>query len=195
MSDDRPAEPQPAGEPTTSDGPPHDARPDFGPGGYLPPRASQRARKIVLRAPLGLQWVVAAALAGLVVVVAAAVFLRVSAGPPGPPYELVAEVDDLPDLLLTTVAGEDVAILSAGGRPRAFAVAEGPDGLRYCPEPNRLVAADGQVWLPTGRGLGGVASLPEHPVVAHGGGLYVDVTRTVAGPPPTDDPVEPVDCG
>ncbi|MTV26636.1 hypothetical protein FTX61_14610 [Nitriliruptoraceae bacterium ZYF776] len=30
--------------------------PEFGPSGYLPERASKRARKIVLRAPLGLQW-------------------------------------------------------------------------------------------------------------------------------------------
>lgn len=175
--------------------PPEHPGPDFGPSGYLPSRASQRARKIVLRAPLGLQWVVAAVVAGVVVVVAAALFFRGSAGPPGPPYEAVGAVADLPDLLATTVSGQDVVILTAGGRPRAFAAADGPADLRYCPGPNRLVAGDGRVWLPTGRGLGGTPSLDEHPVVAHDGVLFVDVTRTVPGPPPSDGPAEAPDCG
>lgn len=184
MSDDRPDDAQRP-----------DARPEFGPSGYLPPRASARARKIVLRAPLGLQWVVAAALAGVVVVVAAVLFWRSSTEPPGPPYVAVAAVAELPDLLVTTVGGHEVAILSAGGRPRAFTLEEGPQGLRYCAGPNRLVSDDGEVWLPTGRGLGGTPSLDEHPVVAHEGTLYVDVTRTAAGPPPDDGPVDPPDCG
>ena len=172
----------------------NDERPDFGPSGYLPERASQRARKIILRAPLGIQWVIAAVIAGLVVIVAALVFFRTSSGPPVPPYERVGELAGLPDLLVTTVGGEEVAILTAGGRPRAFAVSDGPADLRYCPGPNRLVAGTDQVWLPTGRGLG-TPSLDEHPVVAHGGVLYVDATRTVEGPPPSDARAEPPDCG
>lgn len=172
-----------------------DDGPDFGPSGYLPPRASQRARKIILRAPLGIQWVIAALVAGLVVLVAALVFFRTTGGPPGPPYEPVGELAELPDLEITTVAGEEVAVLTAGGRPRAFAISDGPEGLRYCPGPNRLVAGDDQVWLPTGRGLGGNLSLDEHPVLIHEGAVYVDVSRTVPGPPASDDPVDPPDCG
>lgn len=172
-----------------------DDGPDFGPSGYLPPRASQRARKIILRAPLGIQWVVAAVVAGLVVLVAAAVFFRSSSGPPTPPYEAVGEVAELPDLMVTTIAGEEVAVLTAGGRPRAFAVSDGPGDLRYCPGPNRLVADGDRLWLPTGRGLAGTPSLDEHPAVTHDGTLYVDVTRTVEGPPAADDPVDVPDCG
>lgn len=171
-----------------------DDDPDFGPSGYLPPRASQRARKIILRAPLGLQWVVAAVVAGLVVLAAALVFFRASSGPPASPYEPVGELAELPDLVVTTIAGEEVAVLTAGGRPRAFAVSDGPGGIRYCPGPNRLVADEGQVWLPTGRGLGGAPSLDEHPAVTHDGILYVDVTRVAEGPPATDDPVDAPDC-
>lgn len=188
VDDDRPPAPH------DGDRPHPDERPEFGPSGYLPERASKRARKIVLRAPLGLQWVVAAVVAGLVVVAAAWLFLSRSSEPPGPPYERVATVAELPDLLVTVVSGEDVAILTAAGRPRAFAVADGPSGLRYCTEANRLVSDDGSVWLPTGRGLGGVESLDEHPVLAHDGILYVDPTRTVPGPPPSDDPVDPPIC-
>ena len=189
MDDDRPPGPR------DGDRPDPDERPEFGPSGYLPERASKRARKIVLRAPLGLQWVVAAVVAGVVVVAAAVLFLSRSSEPPGPPYERVAAIAELPDLLVTAVSGEDVAILTAAGRPRAFAVADGPSGLRYCDGANRLVSDDGSVWLPTGRGLAGVGSLDEHPLVAHDGILYVDPTRTVPGPPPSDDPVEPPVCG
>lgn len=179
------------------DGPddgPHDG-PAFGPSGYLPPRASQRARKIILRAPLGIQWVVAAVVAGIVVLVAALVFFRSSSGPPGPPYEPVGEVAELPDLVVTTIAGEQVAVLTAGGRPRAFAVGAGLQGLRYCPGPNRLMADGDRVWLPTGRGLAATPSLQEHPAVTHEGILYVDVTRAAEGPPPADDPVDLSTCG
>lgn len=175
---------------------PTGGRPEFGPSGYLPERASKRARKIVLRAPLGIQWVVASVLAGVAVVVAAVLFLSSSSGPPGAPFERVGTLDELADLATTEVAGREVAILTAGGRPRAFAVADGPDDLRYCAEVNRLVSGDGDVWLPTGRGLGGAPSLAEHPIVAHDGVLYVDPTRTADGPPPSADPATvPADCG
>ncbi|HUG87123.1 MAG TPA: hypothetical protein VMM13_21320, partial [Euzebya sp.] len=42
-------------------------QPEFGPGGYLPARAAQRARKIVLREQMGLHWAVAAVVAGLLI--------------------------------------------------------------------------------------------------------------------------------
>lgn len=177
-----------------SEGTPSEDGPEFGPSGYLPQRASKRARKIVLRAPLGLQWVVAALLAGVVVVVAGILFLRVGSEPPGGPYEQVAPLGELPDLLVTRIGGTEVAILAAGGRPRAFAVDDHvATGLEYCDDANRLVA-DGRVWLPTGRGLAGTESLAEHPTTVHDGILYVDPTRVVPGPPPSDDPAGTTRC-
>jgi hypothetical protein len=59
--------------------------------------------------------------------------------------------------------------------------------LVYCEGSNRL--SDGaRVWLVTGRGTGGVASLSTLPSVAVDGELYADPTRTLPGPEPTDEP-------
>jgi hypothetical protein len=50
--------------------------PEFGPRGYLPERAAKRARKIILREPLSLAWVIGAILAGLALVIAGVLFLQ-----------------------------------------------------------------------------------------------------------------------
>ncbi|MFP5310502.1 MAG: hypothetical protein ACLGIR_13110 [Actinomycetes bacterium] len=163
-------------------------RPDFGPSGYLPERASKRARKIVLRAPLGLQWLVAAVLAGVVVLVAGVLFLRSAGAPPGPPFELVpGGLTAAAPVTVGSVGGRDVAIVTAGGTVRVFDV-EGLDGgLVYCEGSNRLT--DGtDVWLVTGRGTAGARSLSTLPSVAVDGELYADPTRTLPGPEPTDEP-------
>lgn len=163
--------------------------PDFGPSGYLPERASRRARKIVLRAPLGLQWMVAALVAGLVVVVAGVLFLQRSGDPPSEPWTPVGEVAAIsasrvePDL--------DVLLVGAGGRVRAFSDAT---DVAYCEASNRLESTDGRVWNLTGRGLAGATSLDEHPTLVQDGIAYVDPTRTTPGPAPSDDPAEP-GCG
>ena len=48
--------------------------PDYGPAGYVPPKAAKRARKVVLRAPMGLAWVIAPLVVGVVLVAVAVVF-------------------------------------------------------------------------------------------------------------------------
>ncbi|MFP4635525.1 MAG: hypothetical protein ACLFRD_06680 [Nitriliruptoraceae bacterium] len=160
--------------------------PEFGPSGYLPDRAAQRARKIVLRSPLGIQWVIASLVAGLVVVVAGVWLLVASGGPPGEPWVQAIEVDALED---TAVDRDlDVLLVGAGGRVRAFADAPQID---YCPQSHRLEAADGRVWALTGRGLDGTGSLDEHPTLVQDGVVYVDPTRTRPGPAPSDEPAEP----
>ncbi len=164
---------------------PDDSGPEFGPSGYLPERAAKRARKIVLRAPLGLQWVIASVLAGVVVVVAGVLFLLRSGDPPPPPWqdlgavEQVGEAREVPEL--------DLLLVGAGGRVRAFADA---GDVEYCPASNRL-ESDAGVWALTGRGLGGVDSLDEHPTLVQDGRVYVDPTRLAPGPPPSDDVVTP----
>lgn len=162
-----------------------DSRPEFGPSGYLPDRAAKRARKIVLRAPLGLQWVVASVLAGVVVLVAGILFLLRSGDPPPPPWQDLGAVEQVGEA--REVAELDLLLVGAGGRIRAFAEAQ---GVSYCAASNRLESDTG-VWALTGRGLGGTDSLSEHLTLVQDGRVYVDPTRTVPGPPPSSEVAEP----
>ena len=165
--------------------PPGPERPEFGPSGYLPERASKRARKIVLRAPLGMQWIVASLLAGLLVLVAGVLYLQRRDDPPPPPWTAVGEVDALADS--QSIGDLDALLVAAGGRVRAFA---GADEVAYCDASNRL--EDGtRVWSLTGRGLGGAPSLGEHPTLVHDGTVYVDPSRIVEGPAPSTESVDP----
>ena len=165
--------------------PPDQDRPEFGPSGYLPERASKRARKIVLRAPLGLQWVIAAVVSGVAVVIAGVLFLQQRPAAPTDPWVPVATVEEVGDA--RSVDDLDVLLVGTGGRVRAFADAA---GIAYCPASNRLETADGQVWNLAGRGLEGTPSLDEHPTAVHDGEVYLDPTRTVPGPTPLSDPVD-----
>ena len=159
---------------------------DFGPSGYLPERASKRARKIVLRAPLGAQWIVASLVAGVAVVVAGVLFLQQSSGTPSAPWTPAAEVAELDRA--TPGADGTVLLVVGASRVRAFVDAA---SLEYCEPTNRLESADGRVWTLTGRGLGGATSLDEHPTTIHGGTVYVDPTRRLPGPAASDEPAEP----
>lgn len=159
---------------------------EFGPSGYLPEKASKRARKIVLRAPLGVQWIVAAMVFGLVVLVAGLLFLR-SSGPPDAPYVAVGTLPEIGDARL--VADVDALVVTAGGPVQAFADATAQQ-LTYCAASRQVEAPDGRTWSLTGRGYG-TASLGRHPLVVHDGMVYVDPTTTVPGPRPADDPRPP----
>lgn len=157
----------------------------FGPSGYLPPKASARARKIVLRAPLGIQWVVASLVAGLVVVAAGVVLLTRSSGPPGAPFEPTIAVADIDGA--AALDGHDALAVAAGGPVRVYVAAA---DVAWCPASGRLESPDGAWSASSGRGFG-VASLPRHPSEVHDGTLYVDFTSTVAGPAAATEPVEP----
>jgi hypothetical protein len=159
---------------------------EFGPSGYLPERASKRARKIVLRAPLGAQWMVAALVAGVAVVIAGVVFLQQSADAPDDPWVPAAEVATIGRA--TTTEDGRVLLVTGAGRVRAFVDA---GGLVYCDPTNRLESTDGGVWTLTGRGLGGAASLEEHPTLIHEGVVYLDPTRILPGPDASPEPAEP----
>lgn len=157
-------------------------RPEFGPPGYLPPRAASRARKIVLRSPLGLQWVVGSLLLGVVVVVAGTLWLT-GEDAPTEPWVALGPVEEVESGTRDEALG---VLLVTNGRVRAFAE-QGTDELRYCPETRQLEDGQGRVWTLTGRGTGGADSLEEHPTTLHEGVLYVDPSRTVEGPAPADD--------
>lgn len=175
------------GDPPHGDGGGDRRDPHFGPSGYLPERAAKRARKIVLRSPLGLQWVIASVVAGVVIVVAAAIFLTQAGGPPGGPYVEVGPVDAVGDARFD--GDRDLLYVGAVGKVRAFAV--DPDDVPvYCAESRQLESPGGRVWSPTGRALDGGVSLREHPTVVVDGVVYVDPTRSAEVESPEDsDPV------
>jgi len=160
--------------------------PSFGPSGYLPDRAARRARKIVLRAPLGLHWVVASLVAGAVVLVAGVLLLGRGADAPGAPWVPLGTVADLP------ASGEDATtgllVVHVAGRVRAF---DAPDGVAYCAPSNRLEHPDGRVWALTGRGLGGTPSLVPVPTLAVSGVAYADPTAVGVTLAPLQDAASP----
>jgi hypothetical protein len=162
--------------PRSEDGPDDAAAPGFGPRGYLPDRAARRARKIVLRAPLGLQWVVAALIAGLVVLIAGLLVLDRAGSPPGPPWESLGVVEDLP--MSSWDPGTGILVVHVGGRVRAF---EAPEGTAYCAPSNRLEHPDGRVWALTGRAHAGSTSLRPVATLTVSGVAYLD--PTAVGPP------------
>lgn len=161
--------------------------PEFGPGGYLPERASRRARKIVLRAPLGLQWIVGSLVVAVVVAVAGGVMLREQ--PPQAPYVHLRGLD--PTMQEARVLGgapfDGAALFVGVGRPRVFALPT-DQSVTYCAESGLLEGSDGEAWRLTGRGVGGTPSLAEHPTVLFDGELWVDPTTTLA--PPATDPAD-----
>lgn len=163
--------------------------PEFGPRGYLPERAARRARKIVLRAPLGLQWVVGSVVAGVAVLVAGVLVLGRGDTPPGPPWVPVGPVATLapagPD------PGSGLLLVTVGGRLRAL---DAPDGTAYCPASNRLEHPDGRVWAVTGRGHAGTPSLATAPTLTVAGTGYVDPTVRLPAGDPLPDPAVPA-CG
>jgi hypothetical protein len=174
MTPERPSDVDPAADPGggRGDGP----APGFGPGGYLPDRAARRARKIVLRAPLGLQWVVAALVAGVVLLIAGLLALDRAGSPPGPPWQSLGTVEELPESAFDPATG--VLVVNIGGRVRAF---EAPSGVMYCGPSNRLEHPDGRVWALTGRGHAGIASLRPVATLTVSGVAYLD--RAAVGSP------------
>ena len=173
-------------DPTPGPAPDPVPDPTFGPSGYLPDRAARRARKIVLRAPLGLQWVVASLVAGAVVLIAGVLLLGRGADAPGAPWVALGTVTDLPASEEDGATG--LLVVHVAGRVRAF---DAPDGVAYCAASNRLEHPDGRVWALTGRGLAGTPSLAPAPTLAVSGVAYVDPTALGAPPQPLPDPASP----
>ncbi len=88
---------------------------------YLPPKAG-KARKLILRTQLGLPWMLAAILFGLVILGAGTLFL-LGGGRPGAPWQRLAPVTRFADGTVTQTrlrADEVVVVDRRGGRLRAF---------------------------------------------------------------------------
>lgn len=174
--------------PGSGDG--HHERPEFGPSGYLPERASKRARKIVLRAPLGMHWVWAAIVAGAVVLVAGVLFLSRADDAPGPPYRSLGPLAEVTNGEVRRVDGDALLLITEGGRPRAFEVTGMDEAPIFCAASRRL-EAPGRVWSLTGRGLG-TPSLDEFPTLVADGTVYVDPSAAEPGPPASETTERPV---
>jgi hypothetical protein len=154
--------------------------PDFGPSGYLAPRAAKRARKIVLRERMGLGWPLAAVLAGVVIAVVAAVFF-LRTGPPGPPFVAVISIIDIAPGT-AELGGEDVLVVRAAGRVRAFRAPGVP--VWWCGRNRRLESA-GSVWTIDGALTGGEGeSLRPLETAVHDGRVYVDLEDPRPAPAP-----------
>lgn len=169
-----------------------DDRPDFGPSGYLPDRAARQARKIILRAPLGLGWLIAAGVFGLVLLTAGTVFL-LTRGPdePAPPFQGLISVR------VIEMAGggapqpsNDVLYVLLGARPRVYADQVLLE-LHYCADSDQIEGSDDRTWSVTGRGNAGIPSLEQYPSTVWNGSIYVDQTTRIPGPAPSNDISEP----
>lgn len=161
--------------------------PEFGPGGYLPPRAADRARKIVLRERMALSWPIAAVIAGLIVLGAGTVFLLQS-GAPGESFVALTRLPDLPagETQVVTAADREVLVVRAQGALHAYLA---PDqAVRWCAATGRLEGADAAVWRLNGRRVGGTAaSLRPVPTEVHAGVVYGAVRRAAEPPTPGGD--------
>jgi hypothetical protein len=162
----------------------HPPRPGRDPGGriaYLPPRAA-RARKLILRSQLGRGWIVAAALFGLVILAAGALFLA-RGGRPGAPWVRVAPVSALPAGAVAEVPGPAGQVVVADRRAglRAFLTAPGPCPVQAAagggfarPCTTQRWDADGTPSGALGEGGSPPAPLRRVPAALAAGDLYVD---------------------
>lgn len=151
-------------------------QPDYGPRGYLPPRAAKRARKIILREPMGLQWAIAAVVVGVLVLAAGGVALLLRSGPPGPPFVAAGPLDAIDARGVGVADAGDQPVLVVRGAGGVAVYRRPPTEVRWCTDPARLVAVDGSAaWQPDGRlAAGGGDSLTRLPAQVHDGTVYVD---------------------
>jgi hypothetical protein len=139
--------------------------------GYLPPRAANR--KLIIRAQLGLPWVLAALAAAGLLAVAALAFLLARPTHPGRPYE------DLGALRL--YPAQDVAPLRdhSGWLDRRHGLTVVAGAVSYCPADGGWTGANGERYDATGRADSG-RGLTLWAARAASGHLYVDRTHSVA---------------
>ena len=175
--------------------PPVDAREasEYGPRGYLPERAAKRARKIVLREPMGLQWPIAAVIAALLLVAIGAVYLLTQTGPPDTPFVnagALARVDPRGAEAVALPSGDEVLVVRGGGGVSVF---DDPGvAVTWCRQSRRLESARGQVWELDGRLVGGQGqSLELLRSEVFDGVLYVDPNAGVPAPEPRDAGEQP----
>ena len=179
--------------------------PDFGPGGYLPPKAAKRARKIVLREQMGFGWPLAAVAAAVLVAVAGGAYLYTSSRGPAEPFRALQPLTEVPAGGAATLPvagagdpGVRVLVVRAGGSVRAFLPE--PDEVSWCAASQRLETTDGDTprpaaWTADGRLVYGERmSLQPLRSTVYDGIVYVDL-ETQLPPPAPGPPESPPECG
>ena len=168
------------------------AGPEFGPGGYLPPKAAKRARKIVLREQMGWGWPLAAVGAALLVAVAGGIFLLTAKEPPQAPYVELAFLAELEGPVYVGGAGglPTVLVVRAGGAIRTFRAP--PGDPTWCDQSRRVETASA-AWTSNGAVVfGDQPSLTPLRSVVYDGTIYVDPTNPLPPPAAAPDGVPPV---
>lgn len=157
---------------------------------YLPPRAV-KARKLILRSQLGVPWILAAALFGLVILAAGGLFLA-RAGHPGPPWARVAALRSLPDGTVTQLPaptsaprGTVVVADRRAGALRTFLVQAGPCPVRGAADGGFARPCLRQRWTASGAPVAQPGAPPPKPLTPvpfqlARGQLYVNLSRVSA---------------
>lgn len=152
--------------------------------GYLPRKAA--SRKLVIRAQLGLPWVLAALGAAALVLVAGAAFFLSRPDRPGAPYVDQGPLDTYPEQAVTPLR------VGLGWLDRRTGLAA-TGGVAFCDDDGGWVGPDGERYDAQGRSADG-SGLVLFAVRAAGGHVYVDpthtttVTATTAPLPPCTHP-------
>lgn len=155
--------------------------------GYLPRKAANR--KLVIRAQLGLPWVLAALVAAALVLVAGAAFFLSRPDEPGGTYESQGELRAYPEQAVSPLRDKSGWL----DRRTGLAAVAGP--IAFCPADGGWVGPGGERYDADGRSDSG-AGLTLWAVRAAGGKVYVDSRNAVrvngqAEPlPPCEDPWE-----
>jgi len=153
--------------------------------GYLPRRAANR--KLVIRAQLGLPWVLAALGAALLVLVAGLAFFLSRPSEPGGSYVSQGALKSYPEQATSPLRD------GSGWLDRRTGLAAVAGPVSFCPADGGWVGPDGRRYDEDGRSDSG-EGLTLWAVRAAGGKVYVDRTRStrVTGPAeplaPCEDP-------
>ena len=137
--------------------------------GYLPRRAADR--KLVIRAQLGLPWVLAALAAAAVLLVAAVAFVALRPARPGRPYVDQGPLAAYPEQAVTPLRDRSGWL----DRRAGLAVVAGP--VAFCPADGGWVGEGGRRYDAEGRTDTG-NGLTLWAVRAASGHVYVDPTRS-----------------
>jgi hypothetical protein len=138
--------------------------------GYLPRKAA--SRKLIIRAQLGLPWVLAALAAAAVLAVAAAVFVLSRPDRPGKPYVDQGALRGYPEQAVQPLRDRSGWL----DRRTGLAAVAGP--VAFCPADGGWVGEGGKRFDAEGRADDG-HGLALWAVKAASGHVYVDPTRTV----------------
>lgn len=158
--------------------------------GYLPRKAANR--KLVIRAQLGLPWVLGALGAAALLAVAAVLFLLSRPNTPDAPYQDEGPLSAFPEQAVKPLPGGD------GWLDRRVGLSAIAGAVSFCPADGGWVGTDGRRYDAEGRADDG-RGLSLWAVRAASGHVYVDRTTTVtvtgqAEPlPPCEQPWAPTD--